>query len=120
MDNNEILEEQENLLTLTDENGNDVTFEYLDVIEYQGKDKQTCTDTNEGVSAVEYRIPYTAEVDEINDLTHTRLGINVKSNAKTVYHITDTARYDKRKSNAVKGVFCVTEIKINEKRADGN
>ena len=37
MENNEILQEEEsNLLTLTDENGNDANFEYLDVIEYQG------------------------------------------------------------------------------------
>ena len=39
MENNEILQEEEsNLLTLTDENGNDANFEYLDVIEYQGKE----------------------------------------------------------------------------------
>ena len=39
MENNEILnEEEQNLLTLTDENGNEETFEYLDVIEYQGKE----------------------------------------------------------------------------------
>lgn len=38
MENNEILEEESNILTLTDENGNDVDFEYLDVIEYQGKE----------------------------------------------------------------------------------
>ena len=39
MENNEILQEEEtNLLTLTDENGADTTFEYLDVIEYQGKE----------------------------------------------------------------------------------
>ena len=39
MENNEILQEEEsNLLTLTDENGVDTTFEYLDVIEYQGKE----------------------------------------------------------------------------------
>ncbi len=30
------LEELESIVTLTDENGNDVTFEYLDLIEYQG------------------------------------------------------------------------------------
>lgn len=29
-------EEEMNILTLTDENGNDIDFEYLDVIEYQG------------------------------------------------------------------------------------
>ena len=38
MENNEILEEELNILTLTDENGNDVDFEYLDVIEYEGKE----------------------------------------------------------------------------------
>ena len=37
MENNkEMLPEEEmNILTLTDENGNDIDFEYLDVIEYQ-------------------------------------------------------------------------------------
>ena len=39
MENNEILEEEEvSILTLTDENGVDTDFEYLDVIEYQGKE----------------------------------------------------------------------------------
>ena len=36
MENNEILmEEEESILTLTDENGEDMDFEYLDCIEYQ-------------------------------------------------------------------------------------
>ena len=36
MENNEILmEEEESILTLTDENGQDMEFEYLDCIEYQ-------------------------------------------------------------------------------------
>ncbi|MBE6947406.1 MAG: DUF1292 domain-containing protein [Ruminococcaceae bacterium] len=39
MANEEILqEEEENLLTLTDENGEDVTFEYLDCIQYADKE----------------------------------------------------------------------------------
>ena len=40
MANEEILqeEEQSNILTLTDENGNDVDFEYLDSIDYEGKE----------------------------------------------------------------------------------
>ena len=39
MENNEILmEEEESILTLTDENGQDMEFEYLDCIEYQGKE----------------------------------------------------------------------------------
>ena len=37
MENNEIMmEEEESILTLTDENGVDMQFEYLDCIEYQG------------------------------------------------------------------------------------
>ena len=37
--NNEILnEEEQNILTLTDENGNETAFEYLDVIGYKGEE----------------------------------------------------------------------------------
>ena len=39
MENNEILledEELDNVLTLTDENGNDAQFEYLDTVELEG------------------------------------------------------------------------------------
>ena len=40
MANEEILQEeqQSNILTLTDENGSDVDFEYLDSIDYEGKE----------------------------------------------------------------------------------
>ena len=40
MENNELLQEEElsNILTLTDENGVDADFEYLDCIEYEGKE----------------------------------------------------------------------------------
>lgn len=41
MENNEILledEEQDNILTLTDENGEEAEFEYLDTIDYEGKE----------------------------------------------------------------------------------
>ncbi len=39
MENEEILQEEEaSILTLTDENGEDMDFEYLDCIEYQGKE----------------------------------------------------------------------------------
>ena len=35
---NMIPEEEESILILTDENGNEVAFEYLDCIEYEGKE----------------------------------------------------------------------------------
>lgn len=36
MENEEILQEEESILTLTDENGEETNFEYLDCIEYEG------------------------------------------------------------------------------------
>lgn len=36
MDNEEILEQEESILTLTDENGEELRFEYLDCIEMEG------------------------------------------------------------------------------------
>ena len=39
MENEEILQEEEaSILTLTDENGEDMNFEYLDCVEYEGKE----------------------------------------------------------------------------------
>ena len=39
MDNENLLAEEETaILTLTDENGQDVDFDYLDCLEYQGKE----------------------------------------------------------------------------------
>ena len=39
MENEEILQEEEtSILTLTDENGEDINFEYLDCVEYEGKE----------------------------------------------------------------------------------
>ena len=36
MENEEILQEEESMLTLTDENGVETNFEYLDCVEYEG------------------------------------------------------------------------------------
>ena len=39
MENEELLQEEESsVLTLTDENGEDIEFEYLDCIDYEGKE----------------------------------------------------------------------------------
>ena len=39
MENENLIPEEEvSILTLTDENGNDVNFEYLDCLEYEGKE----------------------------------------------------------------------------------
>ena len=38
MENEEILQEEESILTLTDEKGVETNFEYMDGIEYEGKE----------------------------------------------------------------------------------
>ena len=38
MENEELLQEEESILTLTDENGVETQFEYMDCIEYEGKE----------------------------------------------------------------------------------
>ena len=38
MENEDLLEEEIELLSLTDEEGNETQFEYLDCIEYEGKE----------------------------------------------------------------------------------
>ena len=52
--NNEPEQEQEEteILTLTDENGNDVDFEYLDCLEYQDKEYLVLMPTDEAETQI--------------------------------------------------------------------
>ena len=66
MENNEILmEEEESILTLTDENGEEMTFEYLDCIEYEGKEYLVLLPMEE--EAAEIVILEVEPVDEENE-----------------------------------------------------
>jgi len=67
MENEEILQEEEetSILTLTDENGNDTDFEYLDCIEYEGKEYLVLIPAEE--EAVEIIILEVRPVDEENE-----------------------------------------------------
>ena len=67
MDNkNEILSEDEmNILVLTDENGNETEFEYLDVIEYEGTEYLVLMPADE--AATEIVILAVEPVDEENE-----------------------------------------------------
>ena len=62
---NETLPEEENILTLTDENGVDTDFEYLDVIEYEGNEYLILMPAEEG--ADEIVILLIEPVDEENE-----------------------------------------------------
>ena len=43
----EMIQEEDNLLTLTDENGEETEFEYLDSVEYEGQEYLILTPTEE-------------------------------------------------------------------------
>lgn len=66
MENENLIPEEEvSILTLTDENGNDVDFEYLDCIEYQGKEYLCLLPAEEDAS--EIVILEVEPVDEENE-----------------------------------------------------
>ena len=67
MANEEILQEEEqtNILTLTDENGEDVDFEYLDCVDYEGKEYLVLMPAEE--LATEIVILEVEPVDEENE-----------------------------------------------------
>ena len=67
MENNDILleEEESSILTLTDENGEEAEFEYLDCIEYEGKEYLVLIPAEE--DAEELVILEVEPVDEENE-----------------------------------------------------
>ena len=66
MENEELLQEEESsILTLTDENGVDTEFEYLDCIEYEGKEYLVLIPTAE--DANEIVILEVQPIDEENE-----------------------------------------------------
>lgn len=66
MEDKELLQEEESeLLTFTDEEGNDSVFEYLDCIEYQGKEYLALTPAEE--DSAEIVILEIEPVDEENE-----------------------------------------------------
>ena len=64
-ENIELMEEETSILTLTDENGEEVEFEYLDCIEYQGKEYLVLMPADE--LATEIVILEVEPVDEENE-----------------------------------------------------
>ncbi len=66
MENEELLQEEEtSILSLTDENGEEVEFEYLDCIEYEGKEYLVLMPADE--AATEIVILEVEPVDEENE-----------------------------------------------------
>ena len=64
MENEELLQEEESILTLTDENGQETRFEYLDCVEFEGDEYLILTPEEEPGHIVILRIE---PVDEENE-----------------------------------------------------
>ena len=83
MENQEILqEEQSNILTLTDENGVDVDFEYLDCIDYQGKEYLILMPADELATEI-----VILEVEPVDEETENYLSVNDEATLDAVYGI---------------------------------
>ena len=83
MENNEILmEEEESILTLTDENGEDMDFEYLDCIEYQGKEYLVMIPAEEDANEI-----VILEIQPVDEENENYLAVEDESVLDAVYNI---------------------------------
>ena len=84
MENNEILqeEEQSNILTLTDENGADVDFEYLDCIEYEGNEYLVLMPAEEMSTEI-----IILQVEAVDEETENYLSVSDEATLNAVYDI---------------------------------
>lgn len=84
MENNEILneEEQENILSLTDENGEETLFEYLDSVELDGKEYLVLMPAEELATEI-----IILEVEPVDEETENYLSVSDEKILDTVYGI---------------------------------
>ena len=84
MANEEILqeEEQSNILTLTDENGVDTDFEYLDCIEYEGKEYLVLIPAEEESNEI-----VILEVEPVDEELENYLAVENEETLNAVYQI---------------------------------
>ena len=83
MANEEVLQEEEsNILMLTDENGEDVEFEYLDCIEYEGKEYLVLMPADENSSEI-----VILEVEPVDEENENYLSVSDENILNAVYDI---------------------------------
>jgi len=83
MEDNELLQEEEiNTLTMTDENGEEVTFEYLDSIDYEGKEYLILLPMEEDDSSI-----VILEVEPVDEENENYLSVNDEDTLNAVYGI---------------------------------
>ena len=83
MENEELLQEEEtSIITMTDENGQDVDFEYLDCIEYEGKEYLVLIPAEEESNEI-----VILEVETVDDELENYLAVESEEVLNAVYAI---------------------------------
>ncbi len=83
MEDKELLQEEEsNILTFVDENGEEVTFEYMDCIEYQDKEYLALLPVDENSAEV-----VILEIETVDDENENYLTVEDDSTLEAVYAI---------------------------------
>ena len=83
MANEELLQEEESsIITMTDENGQDVDFEYLDCIEYEGKEYLVLIPAEEESNEI-----VILEVEPVDDELENYLAVESEEVLNAVYAI---------------------------------
>lgn len=78
----EIMQEEDNLLTLTDENGEETEFEYLDSVEYEGAEYLILTPTGEESGQV-----VILQVEPVDEETENYLALEDETLLNAVYAV---------------------------------
>ena len=83
MEDKELLQEEESsLITLTDDKGQEVTFEYLDCIEYQGKEYLVLIPAEEDASEI-----VILEIEPVDEENENYLAVEDDATLDAVYAI---------------------------------
>ena len=84
MDNNELLleEEESSIISLTDENGEEMDFEYLDCIEYQDKEYLVLSPAEEDACEI-----VILEIEPVDEETENYVAIESEETLNAVYEI---------------------------------
>ena len=82
MENNEILQEEDSILSLTDENGVQTQFEYLDCIEYNGKEYLVLLPAEEEENRI-----VILEIEPVDQETENYVAVEDETTLDAVYDI---------------------------------
>lgn len=80
--NDHLPEEEMNILTLTDENGNETEFEYLDVIEYEGTEYLILLPTEEDNDEI-----VILQIEPVDEENENYLAVEDEETLTAVYEI---------------------------------